>query len=179
MHGNESGRPTRQKVPRRAETQMTRTAEFGKSCRKIWVNGIIAVAITAGIAWVAGCNRNGTPQSDQQLEQNAAKTTEQVKQGAQQAAADAKVAAANAERKVNDIAAGVKQGLDANGKPPAGSIDINSASANQLETLPGISAARAQRIVDNRPYTSPHDLVSKGVVSEAEYARVSGKIVAD
>jgi len=48
-----------------------------------------------------------------------------------------------------------------------------------LETLPGISATRAQHIVDNRPYTSPHDLVAKGVVSEAEYARVSGKVVAD
>ena len=145
---------------------------------------LAAVAMTVGLAWLAGCNRNGTPESDQQLKQQAAQTTEQVKSGAQQAAADAKVAAANAERKVNDIAAGVKEGLHTNEKPsagvtPSGAIDINSASTAQLETLPGISTARAQRIIDNRPYSSPHDLVSKGVVSEAEYARVSGKVVAD
>jgi len=163
---------------------MTRTAPLSlKSHSSLWINGLAALAITIGLAWVTGCNRNGTPQSDQQLQDNAAKTTEQVKAGAQQAAADAKVAAANAERKVNDIASGVKQGLHNDGKPsagsPAGSVDINSASADQLETLPGISAARAQRILDNRPYTSPHDLVSKGVISEAEYARVSGHIVAD
>jgi len=159
---------------------MTGTTELWKqSCRKLWVNGLTALAITAGVAWLAGCNTNGTPQSDQQLKDNAAKTTEQVKAGAQQAAADAKVAAANAERKVDDIASGVKEGMHTDGKPSAGVIDINSASTTQLETLPGVSSSRARRIVDNRPYSAPHDLVAKGVVSEAEYARVSGKIVAD
>ena len=159
---------------------MTRTAQlwkrFGSS---IWIHGLAALAITIGIAWVAGCTNNGTPQSDQQLKENAAKTTEQVKAGAQQAAADAKVAAANAERKVDAVAAGVKEGLHNNAKPSAGSIDINSASATQLETLPGISGTRAQRIVQNRPYSSPHDLVSKGVVSDAEYNRISDKVVAN
>jgi len=159
---------------------VTHTEEaWKKLSRKLWVNSITALAITAGVAWLAGCNTNGTPQSDQQLKDNAAKTTEQVKAGAQQAAADAKVAAANAERKVDDIAAGVKAGMHDNEKPSAGVIDINTATTSQLETLPGISGTRAQRIVDNRPYTSPHDLVAKGVVSEAEYARVSGKIIAD
>jgi DNA uptake protein ComE-like DNA-binding protein len=143
-----------------------------------------ALAIIAGLAWLTGCNSNGTLQSDQQLKQQAAQTTEQVKQGAQKAAADAKVAAANAERKIDDIAAGVKQGMHSNDKPSAGvtasgAIDINSASGAQLAALPGISGARAQRIVDNRPYTSPHDLVAKGLISEAEYARISGKVVAD
>jgi len=155
---------------------MSRTTE---AWRRSWSYVLIALAITIGIAWLAGCNSNGTPQSDQQLKDNAAKTTEQVKAGAQQAAADAKVATANAERKVDDIAAGVKQGMHSNTKPSPGAININSASADQLEALPGISATRARRIVDNRPYTSPHDLVAKGVVSEAEYGRISDKVVAD
>ncbi|HZD47658.1 MAG TPA: helix-hairpin-helix domain-containing protein [Silvibacterium sp.] len=157
---------------------MTRTAVLWKrSC----LSGLTALAVTICFA---GCNNNSTPPSDQQLKQDAAKTTEQVKQGAQEAAADAKVAAANAERKVDDIAAGVKEGLHGDTTPsagvtPSGAININSASASQLESLPGVSGARAQRIIDNRPYTSPHDLVSKGVVSEAEYSRISGRIVAD
>ncbi len=160
---------------------MTRNAHLYE---KFCLNTLAAIAMTAALAWLAGCNTNGTPKSDQQLQQDAAKTTEQVKQGAKEAAADARVAAANAERKVDDVADGVKQGLHSNDKPspgvtPSGAIDINSASATELETLPGISASRAQHIVDNRPYASPHDLVAKGVVSEAEYARVSGKVVAD
>jgi len=138
-----------------------------------------ALATAVALAWLAGCNTS-TPPSDQQLKQQAAQTTEQVKSGAQQAAADAKVAAANAERKVDDIAAGVKEGLHSDSKPsPAGTIDINSASADQLAALPGITGARARRIVDNRPYSSPHDLVSKGLLSEAEYSRISGRVVAD
>jgi DNA uptake protein ComE-like DNA-binding protein len=141
-------------------------------------------ALAAGIAFTALVACNNAPKSDQQLQQQAAQTTEQVKQGAQQAAADAKVAAANAERKVDDIAAGVKQGMQSNSKPspgvtPSGAIDINSASSAQLTALPGISDTRAQRIVDNRPYSSPHDLVAKGLISEAEYNRISGRIVAD
>lgn len=155
---------------------MTRTAELWK---KSWLGVLAALAVTLGIAWLASCDNNGTPQSDQQLKQDAAKTTEQVKQGAQQAAADAKVAAANAERKVNDIAAGVKEGMQGTTKPSPGTIDINSASETQLESLPGISGARAHRIIDNRPYSSPHDLVSKGIISEAEYSRLSGKIAAE
>ena len=156
---------------------MIRMQNLGKVFR---LRGWTALAMSVALIGFTGCNNNTTPQSDQQLKQQAAKTTEQVKQEAQQAAADAKVAAANAERKVDDVAAGVKEGLHSNSKPsPAGALDINSASADQLATLPGISGVRAQHIVDNRPYSSPHDLVSKGLISEAEYSRISGRIAAD
>jgi DNA uptake protein ComE-like DNA-binding protein len=159
---------------------MTHAAAFWK---KSCLSFLAALAVTLCLTWFTGCNNAGTPQSDQQLKQDAAKTTEQVKQEAQQAAADAKVAAANAERKVNDITAGVREGLHGNansqsGVTPSGAVDINSASLAQLETLPGISDARAHRIIDSRPYSSPHDLVSKGIVSEAEYSRISGKVIA-
>ena len=144
------------------------------------VRGWAALATVVALVGFTGCN-NSNPPSDQQVREQAAKTTEQVKQGARQAAADAKVAAANAERKVDDVAAGVKEGLhsDAKPSPAGGTVDINSASADQLATLPGVSGLRAQHIVDNRPYSSPHDLVSKGLVSEAEYSRISGKIAAN
>jgi DNA uptake protein ComE-like DNA-binding protein len=143
----------------------------------IHIGFILFIGCAAGLSMV-GCNHPNTTQNDQQLKDQAAQTTQEVKQDAQEAAANARVAAAKAERKVDDIAAGVKEGLHDNAKPSPGSVDINSASAGQLTTLPGISPTRAQRIIDNRPYGAPHDLVSKGVVSEAEYGRISGNVVA-
>jgi DNA uptake protein ComE-like DNA-binding protein len=147
---------------------------------KLWKYRILTASV-ACLTWfcMAGC-RN-PPQTDQQVKQQAAQTTEQVKAGAQQAAADAKVAAANAERKVNDIAAGVKEGLHGNAAPgvtDSGAVDINSASQARLAALPGITLTSARRIVNNRPYGAPQDLVSKGVLTRSEYVRISGQIVA-
>lgn len=133
--------------------------------------------ISAASLWLASCSTQQP--SDEQLKQKAAQTTQQVKQGAQQAAADAKVAAANAEEKVNAIAAGVKQGLKSDGKPGPGVVDINSASEDQLVDLPGISGERARRIVHGRPYSRPQDLVSKGILTRDQYARISGQITAN
>ena len=133
-------------------------------------------AVCAASLWLAACNSQAP--SDEQLKQQAAQTTQRVKQGAKEAAADAKVAAANAERKVNDIAAGVKQGLNSNGKPAAAQIDINSATETQLADLPGITPSRAQRIIQGRPYGTPDDLVSKGILTKAQFTRISAQITA-
>jgi DNA uptake protein ComE-like DNA-binding protein len=151
----------------------------GRLVKQICMLGLAAFAVSAALIWLSGCNT--PPKTDQQLQEQAAQTTQQVKQEAQEAAANAKVAAAKAERKVNDIAAGVKEGLH-NDKPAPGSpetIDINSATTNELAVLPGISPGRAQRIVANRPYSSPHDLVDKGLISQEEYEQISGRIAAD
>lgn len=133
-----------------------------------------AVGLCAALLWVASCNASGRPESDRQIQQQAQQATENAKRAADKAAADARVAAANAEREANDVARGVKAGLH-NGK--GGGVDLNSASRADLEGLPGVTAATARRIEDNRPYGTPHDLVRKGVVSEAEYNRVAGDVV--
>ncbi|MBP7963631.1 MAG: ComEA family DNA-binding protein [Caldilineaceae bacterium] len=39
-----------------------------------------------------------------------------------------------------------------------GRININTASAAELETLPGVGPSRAQAIIDNRPFASVEDL---------------------
>jgi DNA uptake protein ComE-like DNA-binding protein len=146
--------------------------------RELSVLGLAALAVSAALLWLSGCTN--PPKTDQQIQEQAAQTTQQVKQDAQTAAANARVAAAKAERKVDDIAAGVKEGLRSDKPAPGTSqtVDINSASAARLSALPGISLARAQRIVAGRPYSTPHDLVDKGFISEEEYRRISDKIAA-
>ncbi len=60
-----------------------------------------------------------------------------------------------------------------------GSVDINNATPEQLEALPGINVAQAHRIVAGRPYTSTDELVKRHVISKAEYDRISSQVVAE
>jgi DNA uptake protein ComE-like DNA-binding protein len=57
-------------------------------------------------------------------------------------------------------------------------LDINSATKDQLDALPGIGKVYSQKIIDNRPYRSKHDLVTKKVIPEPTYAKIKDQIVA-
>jgi hypothetical protein len=61
---------------------------------------------------------------------------------------------------------------------PAKQVDINSASATELMTLPGIGAAEAARIIANRPYLSKTDLVTKNVLPTGPYISLKRHVVA-
>ncbi len=58
--------------------------------------------------------------------------------------------------------------------PPV--LDLNSASRKRIETLPGITPSIAGRIVDGRPYESPSDLVSRGILTERELERIEDQV---
>ncbi len=60
----------------------------------------------------------------------------------------------------------------------AGPMDINTASEDELKTLPGIGEAYAKKIVDNRPYKRKDELVSKNIVPKATYDKVKDQIIA-
>jgi len=58
-------------------------------------------------------------------------------------------------------------------------ININTASAAELDKLPGIGQVTAQKIIDNRPYASIEDLQSKKIVKSNVYSEIKDKIVAE
>ena len=57
-----------------------------------------------------------------------------------------------------------------------GLIDINSASVSELDTLWGVGSVRAQKIIDNRPFSKVEELLSKGVLPENVYEKIKDEI---
>ena len=106
-----------------------------------------------GLFGLLGC----TPQSPSpdQIRQNTANAT------------------ATAARDAKAMAQGVFDGLKKKGP-----ININRASAADLETLPGIDHAAADRIIAGRPYKNSIELERRKIISKAEYNKIANQIEA-
>lgn len=100
--------------------------------------------------FVAGCSPNNTDS----LQRHTADATAAAKRGA------------------GAIARGVAEGLTRKGP-----LNINEASAAELQKLPGVTPELAGKIVEHRPYTSTRDLVRRRVLSKAEFEQVKGQII--
>lgn len=84
-----------------------------------------------------------------------------------------KKAIKKATNKTEDTASAAKDKLTGHKR-----LDLNSATADQLAALPGLTAGDAQKIIDNRPYKAKNDLVKKNVLTADQYMKIEDDVVA-
>ncbi len=58
-------------------------------------------------------------------------------------------------------------------------ININTASFEELDTLPGVGKVIGQKIINNRPYSSIEELQTKKIVNKSTYEKIKDLITVD
>jgi DNA uptake protein ComE-like DNA-binding protein len=112
---------------------------------------LFSALITYLLAVCAACSPNQTPD---QIREKTAEETAAIK------------------RNSKAVAQGIKEGLS-----NKRAMDLNKATKNDLTSLPGISAQRAERIIAERPYANAHQLVTRHVLTEDEYSQIQDRLV--
>jgi DNA uptake protein ComE-like DNA-binding protein len=82
-------------------------------------------------------------------------------------------ATADVKRNANAIAAGISEGWGRDKQ-----LDLNTATKDQLLSLPGVTAAEADRVVAGRPYSEASDVVTRRIMPKAEYDKIADRVTA-
>jgi len=73
-----------------------------------------------------------------------------------------------------DLGAGAEK--KAKGQTAEKEVNLNTASIEELESLPGIGPVKAQAIIDNRPYKSVDDVMKVKGIKEGTFGKIRDRI---
>jgi competence protein ComEA len=110
---------------------------------------VLAIVLLCGLA---ACTTNQNPQ---ELKEKTARATADLK-------VDAKA-----------VAAGVREGWSRD-KP----LNVNTATREQLLSLPGVTAAEADGVIAGRPYDDPGQLVTRRILPQSKYDKIADRLAA-
>jgi len=102
------------------------------------------------VAALLGCTQ---PRNSEDLKEKTAEATAQLKR-------DAKA-----------VAGGIREGWTRD-RP----LDLNTATKQDLLSLPDITPSEANRVIAGRPYNEPKELVIRRIISDAKYDKISDRI---
>jgi DNA uptake protein ComE-like DNA-binding protein len=57
-------------------------------------------------------------------------------------------------------------------------LDINTATREQLTSLPGVTDAEADGVIAGRPYDDPDQLVTRRILPKSKYDKISDRLKA-
>ena len=110
------------------------------------------VFIVLLLATLAGCTQQ---QRSQDLKEQTAQATADMK------------------RDAKPVAAGISEGWSRDKQ-----LDLNTATKDQLQTLPGVTAAEADRVIAGRPYSEAGDVVTRRIMRKTEYDKIADRVTA-
>jgi DNA uptake protein ComE-like DNA-binding protein len=110
---------------------------------------VFAIALLCGLV---ACTPN---QSPDELKERTARATATLK-------VDAKA-----------VAAGVREGWSRD-KP----LNVNTATREQLLSLPGVTETEADRLIAARPYNEPGQLVTRHILPKSKYDKIADRLTA-
>jgi DNA uptake protein ComE-like DNA-binding protein len=104
------------------------------------------------LAALAGCSQQ---QNTQELKEKTAQATAEIKHDGEA------------------VAAGIREGWSRD-KP----LDLNTATKEQLLSLPGVTGSEANHVIAGRPYSEPSDVVTRRIMPKAEYDKIADRVTA-
>jgi len=172
-----------------------------RGSHKKWISGTLCVGLAAFL--ISGCRsaqeiamRSGnykpaaqgasqsTPGANQSTTTKSVETpkaklgqNKQLADEAEQAASETEQAASETEKAANSLVTGIEKEFGPDQYPSSNEIvNINYSSEERLLSLPGINDELAMRIIRNRPYDTPTDLIAKHVLTKEQYDRIKNRL---